>query len=111
MTQSSWRSPTSIARLKVSDDAALITAVHAMRDGDRAALGDVYDLMGHAVYSLARSMTGDPTRAAAVTVATFTLMWRHARHCPTDPAQVREWAFARALASIRSQLGVDRHLP
>lgn len=108
MSHSSRRTPSSSDLLTVSDDAALVTAVHAMRDGDRAALGDLYDVMGHAVYSLARSMTGDPTRAASATVATFTLMWRHARHCPTDPTEVREWAFARALVSIRQQVGNAR---
>ena len=104
MSHSSRHTLSSAPPLTASDDAALVTAVHAMRDGDRAALGDLYDVMGPAVYSLARSMTGDPTRAASATVATFTLMWRHARHCPKDPTKVREWAFARALVSIRQQV-------
>lgn len=63
-------------------------------DGDRVAMGPLYDELGAAVYALARRMLRDSARAEQVALEVFSEIWRQApRRSPGDDA-VRSWVAA-----------------
>jgi RNA polymerase sigma-70 factor (ECF subfamily) len=74
----------------VSDDVVLAR----LRAGDDRALAEVYDLHAGMVYGLASTVTGDDSRAEAITADVFVDLWRH-------PDQVH--------GTVRAHLAVTTH--
>lgn len=63
-------------------------------DGDRGALGALYDQLGGAVYAMARRMLRDPTSAERVVHAVFVEIWREAPHREPHEDAVHLWVAA-----------------
>lgn len=77
------------------DDDADLTLQHAIADGDRLALGDLYDRYAGTLLALAQAILGPTAEAQALVHDLFLEVWRHASHAPGPPKSLRMWLFAR----------------
>lgn len=59
--------------------------VARIRGGEPAALMELYDLFGSAVYEVALRLTSDEEAAEGITQALFTTVWRDARAVLPNP--------------------------
>jgi len=73
--------------------------------GDEAALGQLYDQMGSAVFGLARRIIRDPSRAEEVTQEVFVQVWQSATRFDASRGSARSWlltlAHRRAVDAVR----------
>jgi RNA polymerase sigma-70 factor (ECF subfamily) len=81
--------------------------------GDEAALGQLYDQMGSAVFGLARRIIRDPSRAEEVTQEVFVQVWQSATRFDSSRGSARSWlltlAHRRAVDAVRhDQAASDR---
>jgi RNA polymerase sigma-70 factor (ECF subfamily) len=65
--------------------------VRAITDGDKAALGSLYDRYGRLVFSLAASISGDDASAEEITQDIFTQVWYKAATYQPELAAVSTW--------------------
>ncbi|MBE9042508.1 sigma-70 family RNA polymerase sigma factor [Oscillatoriales cyanobacterium LEGE 11467] len=75
----SWKSQKRSKTLMFPNDAELDLA---LKSGDRAALGTIYDRYGSVVYGLALKMLADPQEAEDLTQEVFLTLWRQGSYNP-----------------------------
>lgn len=87
-----------------TNEAALVAAVV---DRSEAALAELYQRHGAAVWGLARRVTNDPPAAEEVTQTVFLQLWSHPERYDPARGAVRSWLLAqahgRAVDHVRSE--------
>jgi RNA polymerase sigma-70 factor, ECF subfamily len=78
---------------KAGDDGALVARIAR---GDPAALGELYDRYGRAVFGVLYRMLGAPEPAEEVAQDAFHAVWRRAGTYRADRGSVRTWLLAIA---------------
>ncbi|MGA8852113.1 MAG: ECF RNA polymerase sigma factor SigK [Aeromicrobium sp.] len=81
---------------EIPETADLNTLLTHVARGDEAALGQLYDLMGPAVFGLARRIIRDPSRAEEVTQEVFVQVWQSATRFDASRGSARSWLLTLA---------------
>ena len=85
--------------MRLDDDDVDLTLQHAIADGDRLALGDLYDRYAAVLLALAEAIVGPSIEAEEMLHDLFLEMWRHAGRAPGRDTggrgSLRVWLFAR----------------
>ncbi len=74
----------------------LVDLVRSVAHGDQAAFASLYDRIGGTVFARCLGVTGDPSRAEAVSRDTMLEVWRTAPMFDTRHGTVLTWAFGIA---------------
>lgn len=82
--------------MKQREDRRAIEGVQAIGHGDPEGLKTLYDLYGHAVYSLAHSRLHDPGLAEEVTQDVFFKVWKAGPSWDASKGSFRSWLFTIA---------------
>ena len=89
--------------------AADIAAMHRMANGDGAALAELYDRHGRAIFSLAFRILREQADAEEVVQDVFAQAWRHAARYDTSRGAVVAWLLiltrSRAIDRLRTRRG------
>jgi len=70
--------------------------IHALGRGDEAALAELYDRYGNAVYYLALRITHDPSAAEEISLDAFHHVWQQAARLIPSSTSVQSWLFTVA---------------
>lgn len=74
----------------------MTSSLAGISQGSKTALGDLYDLVGSAVWKTCFALTADPTTAERATIATFTQAWKTPDELPRSPSGALRWLLAAA---------------
>lgn len=101
-----WGDEAGDARLAGSlprtEDPALVAAV---AQGNRQALGALYDLHAPLLFGLARRMLGNAAAAEDLLHDVFLEVWQHAAEYTPDRGSVRSWLLVRTRSRALDRLG------
>lgn len=84
------------------EEAALVAAV---AQGNREALGALYDLHAPLLFGLAKRMLGSAAAAEDLLHDLFLEVWQHAAEYAPDRGSVRSWLLVRARSRALDRLG------
>lgn len=101
-----WREQPAAARTEGSgahgEDAALVAQV---AQGNREALGALYDLHAPLLFGLAKRMLGAAAAAEDLLHDVFLEVWQHAAEYRPDRGSVRSWLLVRTRSRALDRLG------
>ncbi|HVY39799.1 MAG TPA: sigma-70 family RNA polymerase sigma factor [Polyangia bacterium] len=91
-----------VGSLPRTEDPALVAAV---AQGNREALGALYDLHAPLLFGLARRMLGNAAAAEDLLHDVFLEVWQHASEYSPDRGSVRSWLLVRTRSRALDRLG------
>src|SRR5438270_4490526 len=101
-----WGEEPGAARVEVSrlrsEEPALVAAV---AQGNREALGALYDLHAPMLFGLAKRMLGNAAAAEDLLHDVFLEVWQHAAEYAPDRGSVRSWLLVRTRSRALDRLG------
>ncbi len=101
-----WREQPAVARKEGSaahgEDGALVAQV---AQGNREALGALYDLHAPLLFGLAKRMLGSAAAAEDLLHDVFLEVWQHAAEYAPDRGSVRAWLLVRTRSRALDRLG------
>jgi len=92
------------SRMDESTTHTLLAAIDRMAIGEKAALGEVYDLYGKIVYSVAFKILNSAADAEEATQDAFVALWKNAADLKGNAGRVLPWL----LRTVRNR-SIDRH--